>query len=238
MVDLDMKDRAVREDVVNRFFVGTGRSYDRVVDITTYGLDRYWKRELLRWVPPQAGRILDLACGTGIVLERLVKRHPGAQIVGVDITAEYLAVAKDRFAGRDANISFVHSNAETMELEGRFDAVVSCYIPKYVDPDVLLSRLVGHLNPGAMVALHDFDHPRGWIPQKVWGAHMGLLKRVGRRLFPEWDVVFDENLAELIRRSQWTRRYKQAFARAGFEDVRHQRLSFRTASIVGGRWGG
>jgi len=238
MVNLDMKSRAVREDVVDRFFDGTGRSYDRVVDITTWGLDRHWKRELMRWVPRDAERILDLACGTGIVLERLHTRCPHAALVGVDITAEYMAVAKEKFRGRDLDLTFIHSNAEEMELTGTFDTVVSSYIPKYVDPDVLLERLKPHLRPGAIVALQDFDHPRGWLPRKLWGAHMGLLKTFGRKVFPEWDVCFDANLAELIRLCEWTRRYKQAYERHGFQDIKHQRLSWRTASIVGATWPG
>ena len=235
MVDVGMKTRAVREDVVHKFFEGTGRSYDRVVDITTFGLDRHWKRELLRLVPRDARRILDLACGTGIVTMRLHRRHPEAAIVGVDMTEEYLAVAREKFAGNPADVRFICSNAEEMELDGEFDAVVSCYIPKYVDPDVLLTRLEGHVRPGGVVALHDFDHPRGVLPKRIWQAHMWALKRFGTRLFPEWDVCFDENLAELIETSRWTRRYKDAFARHGYVDVRQQRLSWRTASIISAR---
>ena len=232
MVDLGMKTRAVREDVVDKFFHGTGRSYDRVVDITTYGLDRHWKRQLLKLIPRGAGRILDLACGTGIVTKRIHKLHPEAQIVGVDITEEYLAVAREKFAEIEADVTFIHSNAEEMELEGQFDAVVSCYIPKYVDPDILLERLEGHVAPGGIVALHDFDYPRGWLSRGIWNTHMWLLKHVGRRMFPQWKVVFEENLAELIRESKWTRRYKQAFERHGYTRIRHDRLSWRSASII------
>lgn len=233
---LDMKTREVRERVVDTFFKNTGRSYDRVVAITSLGLDAHWKRRLIKHVPRDAKRILDLACGTGIVLERLHRKAPDAALVGVDITDEYLAVARHKFAEReDVNLELIHSNAETMELSGQFDVVTSCYIPKYVDPDILLERLKPHLAPGAIVALHDFDHPRGF-PRLIWNAYMWLLGKIGPKIFPEWRVVFDENLAELIALSKWVRRYREAFKRHGFEEVAQDKLFFRTASIVHGRW--
>ena len=238
MGKIDLETRKAREELVDGFFTGTGRSYDRVVKVTTFGLDARWKRRVLAHVPESAGAILDLACGTGIVTMKLHEEHPNARIVGVDVTDEYLAVARGKFADLDADVTFILSNAETMELTGTFDAVVSCYIPKYVDPDVLLSRLEGHLNPGAVIALHDFDYPRGFIPRAIWSAHMWTLSTLGRRVFPEWDVVFDKNLARLLKESGWVRRYRAAFAAHGYEDVRHENLTWRSAGIVSARWPG
>jgi demethylmenaquinone methyltransferase/2-methoxy-6-polyprenyl-1,4-benzoquinol methylase len=231
---MDMADRAAREDLVEGFFSGTGRSYDRVVRLTTFGLDARWKRRLLAHVPEDATSILDLACGTGILTGMLHEQRPAARIVGVDITEEYLAVARARFREVE-DIRFQLSNAETMRLDGRFDTVVSSYIPKYVDPEVLLDRLEGHLDPGAVVALHDFDHPHAAVPRAVWRAHMWGLRTIGRRLFPEWEVCFDRRLASLIRDSHWVSRYRQALERRGFQDVRHEKLTFRSASIVSAR---
>lgn len=237
MTKIDLKTREAREGLVGKFFEGTGRSYDRVVKATTFGLDAGWKRHLMACVPESAESILDLACGTGIVTGLLRAACPKARIVGVDFTAEYLDVARERFQGDD-QVTFIESNAETMELEGEFDSVVSCYIPKYVDPDILLERLKGHLAPGTVVALHDFDYPRGAIPRAVWKTHMWALKTLGRRIYPEWKVVFDENLAGLIRDSHWPKRYRRAFADHGYEDVAYEKLTFRSAGIVKARWPG
>ena len=235
MAAFDLSRRASREKLVDRFFAGTGSSYDRVVAVTTFGLDASWKRRLLAHVPADATSILDLACGTGIVTKKLHERAPRARLVGVDITEEYLRVAREKFQGLDADVTFLHSNAETMVLEGEFDAVVSSYIPKYVDADTLLERLEGHVAPGGVLALHDFDYPRGVFPRTVWRLHMGLLRTVGRRVFPAWREAFDDDLAVLIRDSKWTRSYRNALQRHGYVDVARERLSFGTAAIVSGR---
>jgi demethylmenaquinone methyltransferase/2-methoxy-6-polyprenyl-1,4-benzoquinol methylase len=235
VTELRLNTRTDRESLVERFFRGTGSSYDRVVRLTTFGLDAHWKRRLLSHVPESASSILDLACGTGIVTGLLHAARPNARIHGVDMTKEYLDLARERMRGVPG-ITFTESNAETMELEGTFDCVVSSYIPKYVKPHVLLDRLEGHLRPGAVIALHDFDHPHGVVSRTVWNAHMWLLKTFGRKIFPEWSEVFDEDLADVIRDSRWAGRYRRALRKHGYEDVAYEKLSFRTAGIVSARY--
>lgn len=235
MAGFDLSKRKTREELTHRFFAGTGSSYDRVVATTTFGLDKRWKRSLMAHVPVDAAAVLDLACGTGIVTMLIHEKAPRARIVGVDFTEEYLDVARAKFADIEADVTFLRSNAETMELEGRFDAVVSSYLPKYVDPDALLDRLNNHIEPGGIVALHDFDYPRGWIPKTLWRAHMWLLRVVGRRVFPAWKESLDRDLETLIRESGWVKRYREALWRHGFEDVRRERLHAGTAAIVSAR---
>ena len=235
MAGFDLSKRETREELTHRFFEGTGSSYDRVVAITTFGLDKRWKRRLLAHVPEEATAVLDLACGTGIVTTQIHEKVPQARIVGVDFTEEYLDVARTKFADIEADVTFVHSNAETMELDGRFDAVISSYLPKYVNPDALLERLEGHIEPGGIVALHDFDHPRVLIPRSHWRAHMWFLRVVGRLVFPAWNECLDRDLEVLIRESHWVRRYREALWRHGFEEVRRERLHYGTAAIVSAR---
>lgn len=47
------------------------------------------------------GRVVDVACGTGLLAERIRARWPEAPIVGVDLSAEMLAVAAQRLPKRE-----------------------------------------------------------------------------------------------------------------------------------------
>lgn len=235
MAEIDLSERKDREALSERFFAGTGRSYDRVVALTTFGLDAHWKRRLLACVPADARSILDLACGTGIVTQKLHAKAPQARIVGIDLTEEYLEVARRKFADVDADVTFLRSNAEDMDPPGTFDVVVSSYIPKYVDPEILLDRVEMKLEPGGVIALHDFDRPSGRIPRAIWKAHMWMLRVAWTRVFPEWHESFDRDLETLISTSHWARSYRDALTRRGYQDVRRERLSFGTAALVSAR---
>ena len=76
---------------------------------------------------PQAGEsVLDVGCGGGAT-SRYMAEQVGSQgrVVGVDISATILAVAKER-SGHLANLQFQVGNAQTMDLgEDVFDLVYS-----------------------------------------------------------------------------------------------------------------
>ncbi len=221
-----------REQVVDSFFSGTGESYDRVVRYFTLGLDERWKTEIVRLVPPSE-RILELACGTGILTERLATRCPNAEIVGVDITPDYLA----RFNERLRKNPWMHAhailgNAETVDVEGEFDVIVSSYLAKYVDPDVLIKNVTPHLRKGGVFIAHDFILPKNPIYLKGWGAYTWAMNHVGLSLFPEWQTVFDEGLTDLIRRSNWLDDFSAALKRSSYDGVNKRRLSFEIAGLV------
>ncbi len=224
-----------RLGLVAAFFEGTAASYDRVVALTTFGLDRVWKRALLRCVPRGARTVLDLACGTGIVTKALLQRRPRARVTGVDVTAEYLAVARRRFARLGDRVTLRLGNAEDVLLDGPYDAVVASYLPKYVDAGRLVANLLPHLAPGAVVAFHDFTVPGSPLPRALWTAWMRVVARVGPWAFPEWRVAFDRRLEALVRTSRWPEDLHAALAAAAFDDVRTTSLVLGTGGLVSGR---
>lgn len=221
------------EPLVAKYFPGTGATYDGVVRWTTLGLDARWKRALLDRLPPSSS-ILELACGTGILTGLLLERHPGARLVGVDITEDYLRVARARHEGKGRDVRFVLGDAVAAPIAGQapYDLVVSCYLPKYVDPDRLLDHLSPHLAPGAVVALQDFDRPKGVLPRCAWRAWFAFLDLCVPVARPEWKNVFDHSLVGLISGSRWPRRFADAFVRHGYRDVRLVAHSWRCARTV------
>jgi ubiquinone/menaquinone biosynthesis C-methylase UbiE len=69
------------------------------------------------------GRILDLACGPGVVCESLAAE--ALQVVGVDLTPEMLRRARERCAGHP-NAEFREAAVEALPFrDGEFDAVVT-----------------------------------------------------------------------------------------------------------------
>ena len=134
-----MNSRESQTDRVRRFFSGTGTTYDRIVNLCTLGFDRLWKQQILRAIPKGSCRILDQACGTGILTLKIAQRFPHAQIVGVDLTAEYLREAQKKAAALGLNhLEFIPGRAEEVRPDLIFDCITSSYLAKYAD----LQRLV------------------------------------------------------------------------------------------------
>ncbi len=140
------------------------RSYDAWY-ATPYGsyadaLEKKLVFELLGDV--QGKLILDAGCGTGNYSKALAER--GAQVVGIDVSAEMLREAKSKSV---AGISFVHGSAEALPLKSNaFDAVISvmalCFIGdarKAAGEMRRVAKLRGRVVVGVI---------NKWSPYAVW----------------------------------------------------------------------
>lgn len=74
-------------------------------------------------------RVLDLACGTGSITDRLLRRFPKATSTGVDLDPALLAIARGTFEG-DERVSFVTADLKDPRWTERlphdsYDAVLT-----------------------------------------------------------------------------------------------------------------
>ena len=217
------------KNLVPRFFNKTALSYDKIVNRTNFGKDKYWKKEILKKIP-QSQSILDLACGTGILTRQISKKFPNAKIVGVDMTESYLKIAKKKLALYQ-NISFVKQDAEKLDLNYKFDCITSSYLPKYCKPEILIKSCLCHLRPGGIIILHDFTYPKNKTVRKLWNLYFEVLKILGF-FIPSWKDVFIE-LPKLLRSTKWLEEYQNVMKKYGLK-VECQTLTSETSAILTG----
>ena len=223
-----MKAHSAKE-FVPRFFEKTAHTYDKIVNLTTFGRDKYWKKEIIKKIP-NCSSILDLACGTGILTFQIAKKFPDAKILGVDITESYLEIAREKLRSYK-KISFLCQDAEKLNLDQKFDCITSSYIPKYCKDETLINMCLNHLNSGGKIVLHDFTYPKNKIVQSLWNIYFVILHLAGY-LLPRWKDVFVE-LPKLIRETKWLDDYENIMKKYGLE-VDKQSLTLHTSSILTG----
>ncbi|GAB2901647.1 class I SAM-dependent methyltransferase [Streptomyces mayteni] len=108
-------------------------------------------------------RVLDLACGTGTITARLLRRFPDAVTTGVDLDPALLTIARGHFAG-DERTSFVTADLTDPEWPAllpydSYDAVLTATALHWLRPDALrdlYGRLFGLVRPGGV--LLNADH--------------------------------------------------------------------------------
>ena len=224
-----------RLDLVERFFRGTGSTYDVMVHAATLGLDRLWKRRMVQIVRERVGRpraILDLACGTGLSTFAFARAFPEARIVGVELREEYLDRARAKLEQRRyPNVEFVLSPAETFETTERFDIVTASYLAKYADLPVLVDRAAAWLVPGGLFMMHDFTLPPNRITLAVWRGYFRMLQTMGTKIVPAWRAIYD-GLPVLIEQTRWTSELTTLLRARGFRDVTLERLTLGGSAII------
>lgn len=230
-----MTTRRSRLDVVYRFFTGTGFSYDRVVNLWTCGFDRYWKKRIIDLIPANSKRILDQACGTGILTLKIARAFPGCRVTGVELRDEYLDLARAKLKRQGLDdVRFLLGRAEDVLLEESLDCITSSYLAKYADLEPLLINAGRMLRPGGLVILHDFTCPEKPLFLALWKTWFRLMQAVGDRLFPEWRTVFHE-LPVFLQETRWLAETLALLKERGFTDIACTSLTFGTSAIVTAR---
>jgi SAM-dependent methyltransferase len=127
-------------------------------------------------------RVLDVGCGEGVTtLEAAERVAPGGVVVGVDISAPMLALARQRAAAAGAEgVEYVEADAQAHRFEGRaFDAVISRFGTMFfADPDAAFSNLARALRPGGRLVSVCWQEPTKieWAAMAIGAAatHLGL----------------------------------------------------------------
>lgn len=211
------------------FFNNNSNSYDKIVNYATFGKDSFWKHKILEQLSTEK-TVLDLACGTGILTKQIAEKLHHAEIIGVDITKNYLEKAKEKLILYQ-NVSFVNQDAEKLSLEKKFDCITASYLPKYCKANILIKNCLDHLNEGGKIILHDFTYPKNRLIRKMWNFYFKLLYLVGF-FIPSWKQVFVD-LPYLIRTTNWVREYEEAMKYYGLK-IHKQALTWDSSAIIVG----
>ncbi|MFB5635953.1 MAG: class I SAM-dependent methyltransferase [Nitrosopumilus sp.] len=217
------------KDLVPMFFNDTSNSYDKIVNYTTFGKDSFWKHKILEQLSTEK-TVLDLACGTGILTKQIAEKLPHAEIMGVDVTKNYLEKAKEKLTSFQ-KVSFVNQDAEKLDLGKKFDCITASYLPKYCISDVLVKNCINHLNDGGKIVLHDFTYPKNKLIQKLWNFYFKVLYLIGF-FIPNWKQVFLD-LPNLIKTTNWVEDYKETMKNYGLK-IHAQDLTWGSSTIIVG----
>jgi 2-polyprenyl-6-hydroxyphenyl methylase/3-demethylubiquinone-9 3-methyltransferase len=104
-------------------------------------------------------RILDIGCGGGLLCEPFSRL--GAQVIGVDPSAENIAAARLHAEKGHLSIDYRCTTVEEMDVHERFDVVLAMEVVEHVsDVGLFISRCAAMLKPGGMMVLSTLN--RNW----------------------------------------------------------------------------
>lgn len=119
-------------------------------------------------------RVLDAGCGDGLITLALAKRHPGWTIVGMDLSAELLAGARERAGNRGlANVSFLETDLTKTLPEDGFDAVMALEcLSEIPDDRAAIAAIAAAARPGGLLVVQ--------VPDRDWKPVLGSSSAVWR----------------------------------------------------------
>jgi len=175
-------------------------AFDHRADGYDQGLLGSWHRTIaqrtaaiaLTAVPAPRG-VLDVGCGTGVLLELLAVRLPEARLAGVDPAARMVARSRERLV-RYPHVAVTAGSAEHLPFEdGSFDLVVcTTAFDHWSDQPAGLRECARVLRTDGRLVLSDLFAAWLWRPRRARTKRRAsqLVAQAGfRRL--DWHRVYD-----------------------------------------------
>ncbi|MEU6666800.1 class I SAM-dependent methyltransferase [Streptomyces sp. NPDC046727] len=215
--------------------------------------------DLVEAVAGTAPRVLDLACGTGSITDRVLRRFPRATVTGADLDPALLTIARGSHAG-DERVTFVAADLRDpcwthLLPQGEYDAVLTATALHWLDTESLeqlYAQVAGLLREGGVFMNADYmpdaSTPRlNSAERALRHRRMHQARRNGVLAWDAWwdAAADDERLAEHVARrkeifgdrtdgeTQPIEWHEEALRRAGFDEARCVWRSVIYAIVLG-----
>lgn len=122
--------------------------------------------------------ILDVACGTGVMIPYYLERK-AASVTAIDISPEMSKIAVEKFAG-DSRVTVLCGDVEEAAFDRQFDRIVVYNaFPHFPNPQRLLRTLAGLLKEGGRLTV-----AHGASREAIDNHHKGSASKVSNGLMP------------------------------------------------------
>jgi demethylmenaquinone methyltransferase / 2-methoxy-6-polyprenyl-1,4-benzoquinol methylase len=219
---------------VKQMFDNIAYRYDFLNHFLSLGIDRYWRRIVLRLSGDKHPvAILDVATGTADLAITLAAT--GAKsITGVDISTEMLKIGREkvRKAGLSKLITLEEGDSEALPFSAeRFDLVTAAFgVRNFENLDQGLQEMYRVLKNDGQVIILEFSQVSGFPWKQVFRIYFHYVLPLAGRLISKHESAYTylpESVSEFPSGDDFLARLQKA----GFINTRSRRLSGGIASI-------
>jgi demethylmenaquinone methyltransferase/2-methoxy-6-polyprenyl-1,4-benzoquinol methylase len=209
---------------IRRMFEGVAPRYDLLNRVLSLGIDRGWRRQVVRELELRPEHhVLDLCCGTG---DLALEIAPHARCTACDFTWNMLTRARKKSLAASRPIELAAADALRLPFtDDRFDrATVAFGVRNLEDLTRGLVEIRRVLKPGGCLAILEFSHPQPLWLRAPYRIYLDLLlPAIGGLLSSKGDAY--RYLAESIRGFPEPETLVAILGGAGFRNARYIRLS-------------
>jgi len=217
-----------QEEIIN-MFDSIAPSYDKVNRIVSFGIDKKWREDAIKEVIKikKPNKVLDIACGTGDMIE-IWKKH-GVDICGVDPSIGMLNVAKQRFK----DVKFYNLSATDLKdiNNNCADAIsISFGIRNVVEIDKAIKEFYRVLNKKGIVLILEFTKSNNPLRKVVDIYTNKVMPKIGGMLSKNEEAY--KYLSNSIENFYTADELINLFEKEKFKLLKKQSFNFGQVSLI------
>lgn len=225
-----------KSDYVQQMFGRIADRYNLMNRLMTGGQDQRWRRFVIQQARlPEAGRLLDLATGTGDIAFEALKTRPESRVVGADFSLPMMLVGQRTALGQ--RVGWCGADALCLPFpDNAFDAVTSGFLVRNVaDIHQTLREQLRVLRPGGHLVILDSSPPPRNMLRPFIMIHLKLvIPALGRLISGKTGADAYRYLPESTQAFKTPTELAEIMRAAGVENVAYKQFMFGTIAV---HWG-
>lgn len=218
---------------VGSLFDSIAGTYDRFNHLLSLNIDKRWRRKSVKRMAT-AGKVLDVAVGTGDLAMEMIRQDKACHVTGIDISTGMMEVGKTKAvkAGMQDRISFMEASAFEMPFEdGSFDSVTCAYgVRNFAHLNKGLAEMYRVLREGGELMILEFSYPENRIIRALYDFFFSnIMPLVGKLISRNGSayIYFRNSVKNFI----WGRDMASMIELAGFREVTFQTMTFGITTV-------
>ena len=223
-----------KQNLVNSVFNSVADKYDLMNDITSLGIHREWKNNLINWMAPQKNqKLADIAGGTGDIARKFLN-NGGHSAYVIDINEEMIKSGKVNKKNLK-DIKWLVASAEDIPIDDNtFErATMGFGLRNVTNRAQALKEVYRILKPGGRFICLEFSHVENELIEEVYNFwSFKCMPYIGEKVAGDRSAY--TYLVESIRQFPTQPELSEMFSEAGFSRVKYRNLSNGIVSLHSG----
>ncbi|MDY3983416.1 MAG: ubiquinone/menaquinone biosynthesis methyltransferase [Veillonellaceae bacterium] len=226
--NMNFSNHEEKEEFVQGVFSSISNQYDLMNTVLSFNQDKFWRKFAIKRLRTRPNdRLLDVACGTGMLTIEALRRQPTAHVEALDFNQAMLNKGVQRFseAGVLDRVHPVQGDAMDLPYEDNsFDGAMSAFALRNVpDVETVLREMYRVVKRGRRVVTLELAKPTDPLFKKAYYAYFEkILPVLGR--FSRDNSAYSW-LPESLRRYPHQSKIQELYTKIGFQDATYYELS-------------
>jgi demethylmenaquinone methyltransferase/2-methoxy-6-polyprenyl-1,4-benzoquinol methylase len=229
---------ATKKEQVATMFNNISKTYDFLNHFLSLGIDIIWRKKAIRELLDDRPKyILDVATGTGDFAFEALQILKPEKIIGVDISAGMLEVAKQKINKRNLAGQFEVKLGDSERLlfdDNSFDAITVAFgVRNFENLEKGLTDMLRVLKPGGKAVILEFSKPQVFPVKQLYNFYFRHITPAVGKIFSKDSSAYSY-LPESVAAFPDGRRLTALMDNIGYSKTKYRPLTFGICSIYTG----